>query len=72
MRKTHRRKIQQFGGSARSLLDEASLGKLGSLSRDKWVTAIVFVIMVILWVLGEPFKISTTTVAFAVSACSWR
>ena len=41
------------------------LGKLGSLSRDEWVTAIVFVIMVILWVFGEPFKISTTIVAFA-------
>jgi divalent anion:Na+ symporter, DASS family len=41
------------------------LGKLGWLSRDEWVTAIVFVIMVILWVFGEPFKISTTIVAFA-------
>lgn len=41
------------------------LGKLGSLSRDEWVTAIVFVIMVILWVFGEPLKISTTIVAFA-------
>jgi DASS family divalent anion:Na+ symporter len=41
------------------------LKKLGSLSRDEWVTAIVFVIMVILWVFGEPLKISTTIVAFA-------
>lgn len=41
------------------------LKKLGSFSRDEWVTAIVFVIMVILWVFGEPLKISTTIVAFA-------
>lgn len=41
------------------------LRRLGSLSRDEWVTAIVFVVMVFLWVFGEPLKISTTIVAFA-------
>lgn len=41
------------------------LRKLGSLSRDEWVTAIVFVIMVAFWVFGEPLKLSTTIVAFA-------
>lgn len=41
------------------------LRKLGALSRDEWVTAIVFAVMVTLWVLGEPLKLSTTIVAFA-------
>jgi DASS family divalent anion:Na+ symporter len=42
-----------------------ALGKLGPLSRDEWITAIVFAIMVVLWVFGEPLKLSTTIVAFA-------
>jgi len=41
------------------------LRKLGPLSRDEWVTAVVFVIMVIMWIFGEPLKINTTIVAFA-------
>ncbi|MBV8491042.1 MAG: DASS family sodium-coupled anion symporter, partial [Candidatus Eremiobacteraeota bacterium] len=43
----------------------AELGKLGSLTRDEWVTAIVFVVMVGLWVFGEALKLNTTVVAFA-------
>lgn len=41
------------------------LSKLGRLSRDERVTAIVFVVMVFLWVAGESLKINTTIVAFA-------
>jgi len=40
------------------------LSKLGAISRYEWITAIVFILLVILWIIGEPYLgIESTTVA---------
>ncbi|MFT3685679.1 MAG: DASS family sodium-coupled anion symporter [Phycisphaerales bacterium] len=41
-----------------------SLAEMGSLSRDEWITAVVFVLMVAGWVLGGTLHLNTTAVAF--------
>lgn len=40
------------------------LGTMGPMSRDEWVTAVVFALMVLGWVLADKLKINVTSVAF--------
>ena len=40
------------------------LANMGSMSRDEWITAITFVLMVAGWVFGAKFNLNTTSVAF--------
>ena len=40
------------------------LASMGSMSRDEWITAITFVLMVAGWVFGSKFNLNTTSVAF--------
>lgn len=42
----------------------AELGTMGPMSRDEWITAIVFALMVAGWVLADKLKINVTSVAF--------
>ena len=42
----------------------AELAKMGPLSRDEWITAVVFVAMVAGWVFADKLKINVTSVAF--------
>ena len=42
----------------------AELGTMGPMSRDEWITAIVFALMVVGWVLADKLKINVTSVAF--------
>jgi len=42
-----------------------SLAKLGSMSRDEWITAITFLLMVLGWIFANSLKLNVTIVAFA-------
>ena len=42
----------------------AELGAMGAMSREEWITAIVFALMVVGWVLADKLKINVTSVAF--------
>jgi DASS family divalent anion:Na+ symporter len=42
-----------------------SLKELGPLSRDEWLTAIAFVLMVTGWILADKIHLSVTSIAFA-------
>jgi DASS family divalent anion:Na+ symporter len=41
------------------------LAKMGPLTRDEWITACVFVLMVVCWIMGDRLKLHVTAVAFA-------
>ena len=41
-----------------------SLAALGPLARDEWITAVVFVLMVVGWVLADRLKLNVTSIAF--------
>lgn len=41
-----------------------ALAELGPLSRQEWVTAVAFVLMVSGWILGDTLKLNVTSVAF--------
>jgi len=43
----------------------ASLRTMGSMSRDEWIVAVAFVLMVAGWVLARPLGLDLTAVAFA-------
>lgn len=40
------------------------LASMGRMSRDEWITAVTFVLMVAGWVFGSQLKLNTTSVAF--------
>jgi len=40
------------------------LATMGGMSRDEWITAIVFALMVFGWVFGAQLKLNTTSIAF--------
>jgi len=40
------------------------LAGMGGLSRDEWITAVVFVLMVVGWIFGSKLGLNTTSVAF--------
>ena len=40
------------------------LANMGAMSRDEWITAVTFVLMVAGWVFGAKFNLNTTSVAF--------
>jgi divalent anion:Na+ symporter, DASS family len=40
------------------------LASMGSMSRDEWITAVTFVLMVAGWVFGSKLNLNTTSVAF--------
>ena len=42
-----------------------ALAQLGSLSRDEWITAIAFVLMVSGWILADRLHLNVTSIAFA-------
>jgi len=42
-----------------------ALAELGPMSRNEWITAVAFVLMVTGWVLGDYLKLNGTAVAFA-------
>ena len=42
-----------------------SLAELGALSRDEWITAIVFVLMVSGWIFADKLQLKVTSIAFA-------
>jgi DASS family divalent anion:Na+ symporter len=42
----------------------AELARAGPLSRDEWITAVVFAVMVAGWVLADRLKLNVTSVAF--------
>ncbi len=42
-----------------------ALGELGRLTRDEWITAVVFVVMVAGWVFADALQLNVTSVAFA-------
>jgi len=42
-----------------------ALVQLGPLSRDEWITAVTFVLMVLGWVLADALKLNVTIIAFA-------
>jgi divalent anion:Na+ symporter, DASS family len=41
------------------------LAALGPLSRDEWITAVVFVFMVLGWIFADALQLNVTSVAFA-------
>ena len=41
-----------------------ALGELGPLSREEWITAIVFMMMVTGWVFGDKLNLNVTSIAF--------
>jgi divalent anion:Na+ symporter, DASS family len=41
------------------------LASLGPLSRDEWITAVTFVVMVFSWVFADTLKLNVTIIAFA-------
>ena len=43
----------------------ATLAKMGPLTRDEWVTAVAFVVMVTGWIFADRLKLNVTSVAFA-------
>jgi DASS family divalent anion:Na+ symporter len=42
----------------------AELARMGPLSRDEWITAVTFVVMVAGWVLADTLKLNVTSIAF--------
>jgi len=42
----------------------AELARMGPLSRDEWITAVIFVVMVAGWVLADTLKLNVTSIAF--------
>jgi divalent anion:Na+ symporter, DASS family len=42
-----------------------ALAELGPLSRDEWITAVTFVLMVAGWVFADALKLNVTSIAFA-------
>jgi len=42
-----------------------ALAALGPLSRDEWITAVAFVLMVVGWVFADALKLNVTIIAFA-------
>ena len=42
-----------------------ALGRAGPLTRDEWITAVVFVVMVAGWVFADALKLNVTSIAFA-------
>jgi DASS family divalent anion:Na+ symporter len=42
-----------------------ALAELGPLSRDEWITAVAFVLMVAGWVFADALKLNVTSIAFA-------
>ena len=42
----------------------AELARMGPLSRDEWITAVTFVVMVAGWVLADSLKLNVTSIAF--------
>jgi len=42
-----------------------ALGELGRLTRDEWITAVVFLVMVSCWVFADALKLNVTSIAFA-------
>lgn len=42
-----------------------ALRELGPLSRNEWITAVTFVVMVLGWVLGDALSLNVTSMAFA-------
>jgi len=43
----------------------AELGKMGSLTRDEWITAAAFLVMVGGWIFADPLHLNVTIIAFA-------
>ncbi len=42
-----------------------ALGELGRLTRDEWITAVVFLVMVAGWVFADALQLNVTSIAFA-------
>ena len=42
-----------------------ALAGLGPLSRDEWITAVVFVLMVVAWIFADALPVNVTSIAFA-------
>ena len=42
-----------------------ALGELGRLTRDEWITAVVFIVMVAGWVSADALQLNVTSIAFA-------
>jgi DASS family divalent anion:Na+ symporter len=42
-----------------------ALGELGPLTRDEWITAVVFLVMVSGWIFADALKLNVTSIAFA-------
>jgi len=42
-----------------------ALKRLGPLSRDEWITAVAFALMVTGWILGDKLQLNVTSIAFA-------
>jgi divalent anion:Na+ symporter, DASS family len=42
-----------------------ALGELGRLTRDEWITAVVFLVMVAGWVSADALQLNVTSIAFA-------
>ena len=42
----------------------AELARMGGLSRDEWITAVTFVVMVAGWVFADTLKLNVTSIAF--------
>ena len=42
-----------------------ALSELGPLTRDEWITAVVFVVMVSGWIFADSLKLNVTSIAFA-------
>jgi len=42
-----------------------ALSELGALTRDEWITAVVFVVMVGGWIFADALKLNVTSIAFA-------
>ena len=43
----------------------AALAEMGALSRDEWITAVAFVVMVAGWIFADSLKLNVTSIAFA-------
>ena len=47
------------------LVARRTLAALGPLARDEWITAVVFAVMVLGWVLADALQLNATSIAFA-------
>ena len=43
----------------------AALAEMGALSRDEWITAVAFLVMVAGWIFADSLKLNVTSIAFA-------